>query len=403
MEKRYNNNGNIYKGKKNIESKFDIFFATILFIIIAIQNNKFSLLQAIDLGFMRLDILDISTILCLFMLFFKAFNQRKIKVDKLLLYIFFYIIYGIIFGIINSYDTFSLFMDMRSVIYLIVSYLVFKQIEINKYKMIKIIKISALINSLYYIYSIVLKSSELGVLSREVSFNLFIGTLFLGIVLSDESSINLSDIIIIILVLISGILSQQRTVIIPDVLVIIIYVFKKICRVKNFFNTILTIICIFIIGVLVMFVLKKYNIDQIIYNRFNRDNFLGQESTLNLRVDSFKLYLSNSNLYNVVLGSGLGSTTNYYSVFGIIDVTHDFEMLLANYIFKYGIIGTVLFVIFFITVVRRSFEKDQENSFRKNLSITLVMILVGGFISGLAGYTGQLFLGIVLGIVGRKV
>lgn len=374
----------------------------VLLISCSIQNKSFSSIATIDLGFLRMDILDMLIIISIILLLIIFIMKRRIefKFNIIDIYLSIYLIFLLIIGVIKGHSIFNIFLDIRVLIYLLGGYLIFKNSSLSNEYITNLLIISGLINSVYYIVNFMVGYSSTGLYIRDVSFNLFIGTLAIGIIVFYKNKQNFLDNVIILLVLLAAIISQQRTIIIPNIVILILYIIKII---KNKRINIITKICllnlIVILGCILFSIIIDLNFKDTILNRFSFENFLGKESTLWMRTESINATFNELNFLDKCIGTGLGSIVIYYPLYRVLVTTDALEMFFFNYLYKYGIIGTTIIVLFFASKIFKNRLSIKTNSFSTTLVKSLFLILIGGFISGLERYQGQFLIGMILGLI----
>lgn len=361
-----------------------------LLILYALQNGNASKYQAIDIGFMRMDFFDLLIMWLIIILIFKMNKKNKInvKVKKVISYTFIYIFFYLIIGMINKNSLFDILYDFRTNFYLITIFyisLLCKRNEIEKW-----IIISGVIQSIVFLL-IVLNSSDLvsGNFYRNVSYNLFLSYLSFCLALIKDIKIKS---IVVVLNSFAILISQTRTIIIPMILFFIIYSLNntKKLKVKN-------IILLFFIVLVSSYLIKITNFSTVLYNRFNTQNVLGEESTLNLRINSILLNKNLISGLSIIIGNGMGTKLKYYPVYNYISEVNDLEMLIPSLFYKYGMISVLLSIIILLVPLKKL--KNQKNNEDKLLIFSFYCMLVGGLISGLSGYQGYFYLGIYLGLM----
>ncbi|MBI6102238.1 hypothetical protein H8J94_08255 [Clostridium perfringens] len=226
--------------------------------------------------------------------------------------------------------------------------------------------------------------SEFGIGARDVSINLYISFFSMAIILfiDKKGLYSFKNDIIIILNFMAIVLSQQRTVIIPLIVLIVLFLLKNF---RFNFKKITTIIIISLLCLILLNYLKNIGILELIKNRFSVELFSGENSTLNIRNETMKLAFSQNNIVNFILGCPFGFK---YS---------DLELLIPNYIIKYGVIGVVIIFFYYVTIIINSYKKYYI--YQKKILWIYIIMLIGGIISGFGGATGQMLNAFILAIL----
>lgn len=188
--------------------------------------------------------------------------------------------------------------------------------------------------------------------------------------------------------------SQTRTLIVPLIILMIMFFVSLLysSKIKMKYK-----IFILIIALLSFYVFMFSNLTEVGFNRFISSES-NEESTLDLRIDSMLYNFSTMIGVEWVLGGGFGREILYYSNFnGVLMFNYDLELYIGEYLVKYGVLGTILLNLIYIIIILKSY-KDIDKKFM----IGIIILLGALNISGLGGYQGQLFFGLVLGIIGNK-
>ena len=152
-----------------------------------------------------------------------------------------------------------------------------------------------------------------------------------------------------------------------------------------------------IAGLLSMYIFVFSDISEIGFSRFLSGDG-NQESTLDLRIGSMMYNFSNMLGIEWILGGGFGREVLYYSNFSrILMFNYDLELYLAEYIVKYGVLGTVLLNFIYIKILLTNYRYIN-----KKIILGIFIVLGSLSISGLSGYQGHLYLGVVLGIFSNR-
>lgn len=359
------------------------FLIFLIYILFSLQNSFFDDIFPI----LGMDLFSLLLTIFLIGYFIYSILYKNLKIDKLMLIFIMLIIYKIIISLIYNYQLKAILIDLRVTLYFFISYSIFKSITINKESIIKIIKIGGLINSIIFLYFMIDLMKQQGIGARNVSINLYISLLCLGVILFlDKKNIrNFKNLLVSTLNVIAIILSQQRTIIIPLIILISIFIvvnFK--INLKSFASYVIMII---IIAISIK-ILDNIGILELVKNRFSKDLFIGENSTLSARGNATKEALLNIKVIDMFFGTGFGNKYN------------DLELLFSNYLIKYGIIGSVLIVYELLN--RIYIVLKSSNIFKKKITFILSIIFIGGVISGLGGNSGQMLLGIIFGIISNR-
>lgn len=361
-------------------SNLDKIILILLYCLLSIQNGFFDKI-------FNLFNMDLFSILLSFMLigyFFILLYRKVIKIDTIFIIFIILILYKLIVAVIVKNPILNILIDFRTTVYFFTTYLIYKYSNVDEEYFIKIIKAGGLLNSLIFLYFMNKIISEFGIGARDVSINLYISFFSMAIILfiDKKGLYSFKNDIIMILNFIAIVLSQQRTVIIPLIVLIVLFLLE------NFrFNLkkIITIIIISLLCLILLNYLKNIGILELIKNRFSVELFSGENSTLNIRNETMKLAFSQNNIINFILGCPFGFK---YS---------DLELLIPNYIIKYGVIGVVTIFFYFITIIINSYKKYYV--YQKKILWIYIIMLIGGIISGFGGATGQMLNAFILAIL----
>lgn len=368
--------------KENLNQK-DSKIVFILYILLSIQNSFFDDMFSI----FGMDLFSLLLSVILIIYFFLLLIKKEIKIDYFLLFFFILTIYKLLLGFIIIKNIGSILIDLRPTIYLFMTYFIFKNIKSDINMLINVIKIGGLANSIIFLYFMNNLINDYGIGARNVSINLYISLLSLSIILlfKNKKTNTIIDFFIVFINILSILLSQQRTVIIPLSIIIGIFIIKNI---KISLKSLMLIIFI-VIGITTIFrIMDNIGILDLVKNRFSPDLFSGENSTLTVRKITVVRALKENPWINYIFGCGFG-----YKYC-------DLEMLIPNYIIKYGVVSSIVILwniyLGFIKYYMR------YNYFQKVLLHVLLIILIGGIISGLGGVTGQMLLGFIFGILNNK-
>ncbi|PEU74713.1 hypothetical protein CN386_20740 [Bacillus cereus] len=378
------------------EVKLDRYVYVIFMLCFSMQNKDIFNFILVDLGGLRLNIYD-TGIICslLFMTFRFAYMKKREKnlIDVSLVFLF---ICFLIIGIANQNEMTAIFYNARSLAYLIMGYWITKSIREDSEFFFKVLGISSFVCSSLYFYNFMTSSDFItGEIHRAISFNLFIILLYIcfSIYYFENKNISLISIINIIYGSIAILTSQTRTLIAPLIILLSIFFISLLYskKVKLKYK-----LFIMIAGLVSMYIFLFSNVSEIGFSRFLSGDG-NQESTLDLRISSMMYNFSNMLGIEWILGGGFGRDVLYYSNFSrILVFNYDLELYLAEYIVKYGILGTILLNFIYIKILLTNYRYIN-----KKIILGIFIVLGSLSISGLSGYQGHLYLGIVLGIFGN--
>ncbi|MGU9115900.1 hypothetical protein ACV3XZ_06830 [Clostridium perfringens] len=361
-------------------SNLDKIILILLYCLLSIQNGFFD-------EIFNLFNMDLFSILLSFMLigyFFILLYRKVIKIDSIFIIFIILILYKLIVAVIVKNPISNILIDFRTTVYFFTTYLIYKYSNVDEEYFIKIIKTGGLLNSLIFLYFMNKIISEFGIGARDVSINLYISFFSMAIILfiDKKGLYSFKNDIIIILNFMAIVLSQQRTVIIPLIVLIVLFLLKNF---RFNFKKITTIIIISLLCLILLNYLKNIGILELIKNRFSVELFSGENSTLNIRNETMKLAFSQNNIVNFILGCPFGFK---YS---------DLELLIPNYIIKYGVIGVVIIFFYYVTIIINSYKKYYI--YQKKILWIYIIMLIGGIISGFGGATGQMLNAFILAIL----
>lgn len=379
------------------EVKLDRYVYVIFMLCFSMQNKDIFNFILVDLGGLRLNIYD-TGIICslLFMSFRFAYMKKREKslIDLSLVFLF---ICFLIIGIANQNKMEAIFYNARSLAYLIMGYWITKSIREDSEFFFKLLGISSFVCSSLYFYNFMTSSDFItGEIHRAISFNLFIILLYIcfSIYYFENKSISLISTINIIYGSIAILTSQTRTLIAPLIILLIIFFISLLYskKVKLKYK-----LFIMIAGLLSMYIFVFSDISEIGFSRFLSGDG-NQESTLDLRIGSMMYNFSNMLGIEWILGGGFGREVLYYSNFSrTLMFNYDLELYLAEYIVKYGVLGTVLLNFIYIKILLTNYRYIN-----KKIILGIFIVLGSLSISGLSGYQGHLYLGVVLGIFSNR-
>lgn len=365
---------------KNVATSKKFFVITCIYILFSIQNRFFD--DVFSLFNMDFISLLLSIILILYFLY--CIYIKRIKVDKIFILFTLLIVYKLAIGIIEGNKISLIFIDIRTTVYFLCTYLIFRYNKLNEKYLISLIKFGGFINSGIFLYFMYKMINQYGIGFRDVSFNLYISFFSLAIILliDNKSLYNLMNVFIAIINIISIVLSQQRTLIIPLIVLIILFIKSNLkINLKSF----ILIISILIISYIAVRYIDKLGLLDVIKSRFSKELFSGESSTLNIRTDTMKAAFLESNIRTFIFGCGFG------------DKYSELELLIPNYIIKYGFIGFIFVFVYFSTCILNKIKFYSD--FQKYILRIYLVMSIGGIISGFGGAPGQMLNGVVLGIL----
>ena len=124
----------------------------------------------------------------------------------------------------------------------------------------------------------------------------------------------------------------------------------------------------------------------------------GAESTMWLRFENAFIQLKKMNFRQWITGRGFGERILVFQYDGSLRETSDLEMVCFNQIIEFGL---PLFIYnFFYSVVNayKGFRVSRSYVFL----ISTLGIMMGGFVSGLAGSWGSIIVGMLMGMLGHE-
>ena len=365
------------------------YYVWIIWIAISIQNSL--LLKYKIVG---LELTDLAIVLCeLILLLYIIINTKNNKIGIGLVYVLIFTLFHVIFAFGTGGTWFNIIRDVRNIIFLYLSYYIFKRLYINTKEIKKIFIICGLLNSIVYL--IVMKS----ITTRNISVILWISVISTVIILLDKDKYPFWYYIIVIINIIVIMISQTRTLIIPIGVTFAILLYRY-AKTIQLLKTILIVLLLCI----TLYISYKIGILNLVIARFNNIEFSNGNNTLSLRIMSVKLNFKNFSIYNWFFGKGIGKEIPYYHNFwgdDILMVGTDLEMLFPNYVMKFGIIPTGLVICNVIKQIKHSIDISKNND-SKLFFIILVVIFSGGMISGLVGPEASVIIGSIVGLICNK-
>ena len=365
--------------KIKINNLFSIIVALIL-CLAAIQNRFFDTI----LNVAGMDFVSLILSICLAISFGIVIYINKMKFTKtdliINLYFAFFCIIGFIITGINS-QSLLLF---RTSMYFFMTFYIFKNMNMKDEKIIKYYEIAGILNTVFCLYFYFINIKTYGSGFRDVSMNLYFSVfaLLFFLFVNMNNRYKITKYFICFIILIAIITSQQRTQIIPLMVTAIFYIISNDkFNLKSIFN----ILSIFLIVYLVIKLANNIGVFKLVVNRLSNGAITSEESTLWIRINTAKEYLNGMNIWNLLFGTGL---------FG----KGELELFVPNYIYKYGILGSIFLAIsIYMPAIKAGIK--NKNNIKRFILISLLIMSIGGIISGFNGQNGQLLIASILGIL----
>lgn len=375
----------------------DISLYITLLISFSLQNKTILNVTVIKLGGMWLNIFDLVIVSCMVVLLFRfsyMYKRGFSKIDLMLIGCF---IFFLLMGIARQNEFASIVYNARALFYLIIMFWITKNFKANEMFFYKMLSSCAFLCSSIYFFAF-LGSSNVSnnEYDRLVTFNLQIILLYIAfsIYFLIYKRISIVNVLNIIYGSIAIFTTQTRTLIIPVLFMLLFLILYGVLSRKSNFKIKISLVCASAF-LFYFFVFSGFN--ELILNRFI-NFYSGDESTLDLRLDSAIYNYNTMTVVEKLVGGGFGREISYYTSFNnYVTDTYSLELYLGEYIIKYGFIGTLLLNSIFFNLVLKGI---RFYGFR--VMVLFLILLFSLSISGLSGYTGQLFLGMVLGIFSNK-
>lgn len=379
------------------EKMLDVLLYGILISAFSLQNKTILNFTVIKIGGIWLNFFDAIIIFCIVTLFFRfAYIQRRgfTKVDWILigLFLFFFLM-----GVARQNELGNIFYNARAFFYLITMYWITKNFRGNATFFYKVLGLCSFLCSSIYFYTFFTNSRIIdGEFTRFVTFNFQIVLLYMSfsIYLLKSSNLSVSNTINIFYGALAIFTTQTRTLMIPAAFTILVLICYGMLsqgsnvKLRLSLGILLSILCYFLLFT---------KINELIFERFTNFDSADQ-STLDLRIDSIVYNYSTMNVFEKLWGGGFGREISYFSTFSnYLSDTYSLELYLGEYIVKYGIIGTLILNVLFLSIMLKN-----RSFITKGFLLTLFVGIISLSISGLSGYTGQFFLGIVLGLLSNN-
>ena len=373
----------IMKAVHNEKNKIDYLFAWLILVGAAIQNRFFD--EIISVGGM--DAVSLLLTIILFITFGRYMLRRKFKFPKDEFILVAYTVCVCAFSVIAVGMTSSVLLCFRTMIYLVITFIFFKNIALNEEDIIHLFRIAGLFNALICLYFYVQNVGIYGAGFRDVSINLYFSLLSiilcLFVKLQGERTVGKYGIALVCMIAIFT--SQQRTQIIPLAIILTLFIMTSVgFDVKKIFN----MACVCVLVVIVINIAKNIGMLDFVLKRLEIDSILNSNDTLGIRLTTSSNYFSNLSCVQWLIGTGLAGKG-------------ELEMLFPNYIYKYGVIGTgIILSLTLLKMLKYGFQ--YENTYKRVLTIALLLMSIGGVISGFGGQNGQLFVAAIMGTVSNK-
>lgn len=354
----------------------------IMWFAIAIQN---SFLLAYKIAGLEItDILVIFSIGCILVFHKNEYPTRRYTV-LFLMYIIFLSLYGWICGS----SLYNVIRDIRNYVFLIFSYVIFSQIGTSWHTVEPIFIYSGLINSIVYIFA----SSFFSI--RDVSTILLVSVVSCTMIMLSRSPQPLHYYFIAALNIVVIFASQTRTLIIPVLVCLALIILRNLSQLR-----VGKILLIVFSSLIVLYILQYFGLLEYVIERFQRDNIVGETSTLTLRIESALLNFKKMSFFDWLFGVGFGKEIQYYHNFwgsDMMAISTNLEMFVPNYIMKLGLVGFGVMTVWVVCRICISFKVNYSH-YKKNTLLVVICVFSGGFISGLCGPEASIILGTLFGL-----
>lgn len=355
----------------------------IIIAMLSIENIMF-----LNYKIAGLDIVDIGVIIGFIFVFYSSFikNDRSVKCSKYIFTTVGFTLVELIFSMLKDYQFRYILPDIRNFLFMAFAYEIFRSNQTEVEYVLSIIPSWGLINSLVSLATFGFFTNNY---SREIYTPLWISVFSIAYILFGSSQKNKAiNYVIATINMITIILSQTRSYIIP---VLIMFILYGIIAVKNqkFTQIILAGV---IIGICILFLQNNGFYDMIIKRMTGSFN---TESTVWLRFENSSNHIASMSLLDWIIGRGFGERFNVIQYDGTLRECSDLEMFVPNQLTEWGIIAFVLTYFVYIRNIVKS------GLIRKSTALLMpcLVILIGGFVSGLVGMIGSVVLGIIIGML----
>lgn len=330
-------------------------------------------------------------VLCGLACLFWGNHKLSYKMNKVQKYTFIMLSGGAIvlaFSIIEGYQFNYMIADVRNYIFLVAAYILFRDTDGAKEYVQRVVPWFALINCLVFLSQ---ANFFAGSFVREIYTPLWVSVLAVGCILLSPPPITLIKYGIVLISVISIIISETRSYIFPVVIIAVCYLFVAI-REKRFGS----VIAVLSVGVLVYFYLKNWGMIEKIIKRMN-GSFAG-ESTMWLRFENAFIQLKKMSFRQWITGRGFGERILVIQYDGSLRETSDLEMVCFNQIIEFGLPLFMYNVLYSVVNAYKGFRASHSYGF----FISTLGIMLGGFVSGLAGSWGAVIIGMLMGMLGHE-
>lgn len=278
----------IMKAVHNEKNKIDYLFAWLILVGVAIQNRFFD--EIISVGGM--DAVSLLLTIILFITFGRYMLRRKFKFPKDEFILVAYTVCVCAFSVIAVGMTSSVLLCFRTMIYLVITFIFFKNIALNEEDIIHLFRIAGLFNALICLYFYVQNVGIYGAGFRDVSINLYFSLLSiilcLFVKLQGERTVGKYGIALVCMIAIFT--SQQRTQIIPLAIILTLFIMTSVgFDVKKIFN----MACVCVLVVIVINIAKNIGMLDFVLKRLEIDSILNSNDTLGIRLTTSSNYFSN--------------------------------------------------------------------------------------------------------------
>lgn len=329
------------------------------------------------------------TDMCVFVsLLFFAYSAgaEKPKLSRYTFFVVFFLVLSFVYSISRDYQFRYILPDIRNTIYMVLAFNIFRSKQTDLSFIIDKLPIFGLINSIIILLN---TGFFAGDFSRDIFSSLWYPILGIACVLFEKEKRNtLIKYISLVFGMIAVLISQTRSLIIPLIAMLMIY---AVIAIKER-NPLKTLIVVALVGICI-FVLTNQGYMNMLLQRL--EGTLDEESTMWLRFDNAKAHIRKMTFREKLIGEGFGKRFFVVEYDGDLRETLDLEMFFFNQLSEWGIIALCANYFYYI----RTMIKNKIT--RKPLSILVgsVVVLIGGFVSGLVGSAASIVLGMVFGML----
>lgn len=338
----------------------DWFLAGLILALAALQNGFFDSMVSI----MGMDAISLLLSILIFFTFGVYFIRRKgyFPIEEIVLILF--MTFLTVSGFIITKGSTIFLLNFRTLIYLVITFLFFKNIKMFDYEAIRLYRLAGLVNAvvclIFYFQNVTIS----GFGFRDVSMNLYFSNF--AILLCLFVNVKGENVILkwmtILFCMTAIFTSQQRTQIIPLFITFILYVLTNI-SLSNC-KKIIRLIMIVVLIIIVYKIADNIGVLILVLNRLQMSNIMSQNDTLFVRFYDSNTAFSNMNAVNWLIGAFL--TTNYR-----------LEMLFPNLLFNYGVLG-MLMLVFILFLKPLSLGCRYPNTYKRFFMLSFCIISVGG-------------------------